>query len=563
MVSMRKRYELGFLALVAAYGAGGCRLVIGFEDAVLEDAGAGGHGGAGASSTSSSSGGGASSCMPNATEACYSGPDGTQNKGICQAGKMTCKADGSAWGDCAGDQVPQAETCATTTDENCDGYDCALWAKFYGDSVNPGTQDIYAVATDSAGNFYVGGDFIGPLKLGNKTLIAPLNGNAFIAKLGPDGELVWAKQLGDKGAESIRGIAVDSAGNVAIIGSSTEAIDLGGAQPIPPGIFVAKLDSSGGHLWSVGLLGTGNSTRVAFDPQGNVVIAGGYSGTMNFGAGPMPSAGASDVFVAKLRASDGSATAPGCWAKSYGDVADQAATDVAVDGSGNILITGNFEGNLNINAVLTSAGSSDVFIAKLTPAGSVAWRAGYGDNQFQRSTAIAVDSAGSAFLTGYFSGNLTFGGTTLTATAVSGSGHSDAFVAKLNYSGSMQWAKSYGSDVTASGSAIAVDATDNVHMTGEFAGTLDLGGGALISPAPYMNVFAAKLDGQQGSHLWSRQYGGKDANLLAYAIATIATGETLLGGITLFNNAGTPIDLGAGTFTTIGYRNGFLIKLAP
>jgi hypothetical protein len=561
MVSMRKRYELGLLALVTAYGAGGCRLVIGFEDAVLEDTGAGGHGGAGASSTSSSSGGGASSCMPNATEACYSGPDGTQNKGICQAGKMTCKADGSAWGDCAGDQVPQAETCATTTDENCDGYDCALWAKFYGDSVNPGSQDIYAVATDSAGSIYVGGDFTGPLKLGNKTLIAPLNGNAFIAKLGAAGELVWAKQFGNKGAELIRGIATDSTGNVAIIGSSTEAIDLGGAQPIPPGIFVAKLDSSGGHLWSVGLLGTTNSTRVAFDPQGNVVIAGGYSGTMNFGAGPMPSAGASDVFVAKLRASDGSAIAPGFWAKSYGDVADQAATDVAVDGSGNILITGNFEGNLNINAVLTSAGSSDVFIAKLTPAGSVAWHAGYGDNQLQSSTAIAVDSAGSAFLTGYFSGNLAFGGKTLTATAVSG--NTDFFVTKLNSFGTVQWAKSYGDDLPQTALGIAIDAADDVHVTGYFGGTLDLGGGALTSPAASVNVFAAKLDGQQGSHLWSRQYGGKDATLLANAIATIATGETLLGGNTFLDNAGIPIDLGAGTFTTTGYRNGFLIKLAP
>jgi hypothetical protein len=71
-------------------------------------------------------------CTPGASEACYSGPTGTQGVGICRAGSRTCVAGaggvGSAWGACTGETLPRAETC-NMVDDNCnamvdDGLSC-------------------------------------------------------------------------------------------------------------------------------------------------------------------------------------------------------------------------------------------------------------------------------------------------------------------------------------------------------------------------------------------------------------------------------------------------------
>lgn len=60
-------------------------------------------------------------CLPNSTAPCYSGPSGTEGVGICKAGTKTCNAQGTAYGGCAGEVLPAAETCASPGDENCNG----------------------------------------------------------------------------------------------------------------------------------------------------------------------------------------------------------------------------------------------------------------------------------------------------------------------------------------------------------------------------------------------------------------------------------------------------------
>ena len=60
-------------------------------------------------------------CEPNTVTACYGGPVGTQDVGLCQAGIRTCNAEGTAHGPCVGEVVPQSEICATSEDEDCDG----------------------------------------------------------------------------------------------------------------------------------------------------------------------------------------------------------------------------------------------------------------------------------------------------------------------------------------------------------------------------------------------------------------------------------------------------------
>jgi hypothetical protein len=60
-------------------------------------------------------------CLPGTTSSCYSGPAGTQNVGACQPGSRTCNSEGTAWGGCAGEVVPQTEACGNGGDDDCDG----------------------------------------------------------------------------------------------------------------------------------------------------------------------------------------------------------------------------------------------------------------------------------------------------------------------------------------------------------------------------------------------------------------------------------------------------------
>ena len=67
------------------------------------------------------SNGSACACTPGATEPCYSGPAGTQGIGLCKAGARACEVSGTAWGACAGEVTPVAETCLTVEDDDCNG----------------------------------------------------------------------------------------------------------------------------------------------------------------------------------------------------------------------------------------------------------------------------------------------------------------------------------------------------------------------------------------------------------------------------------------------------------
>ncbi len=60
-------------------------------------------------------------CEPGAVRACYSGPDGTLDVGICSAGEQTCEPSGEGWGPCSGEVLPELEDCGTAEDEDCDG----------------------------------------------------------------------------------------------------------------------------------------------------------------------------------------------------------------------------------------------------------------------------------------------------------------------------------------------------------------------------------------------------------------------------------------------------------
>jgi hypothetical protein len=302
-----------------------------------------------------------------------------------------------------------------------------LWSKRFGDGVG---QRAYSVAVDASGNVIVTGHFWGTVDFGGGALTSAGYNDIFVAKFGSDGAHLWSKRFGDGNNQEAYSVAVDASGNVIVTGDFWGAVDFGGGTLTSAGdwdIFVAKFGSAdGAYIWSK-RFGDGDyqvANAVAVDASGNVIVTGTFYSAVDFGGGTLTSAGNADIFVAELGPVDGA----DLWSKRFGDEDWQNGQAVAVDVSGNVIVTGNFKGAVDFGGgALTSAGNEDIFVAKLGPAaGAHLWSKRFGDGSGQEARAVAVDASGNAIVTGYFLGAVDFGGSTLTS-----AGDYDIFVAKF------------------------------------------------------------------------------------------------------------------------------------
>lgn len=236
------------------------------------------------------------------------------------------------------------------------------------------------------------------------------------------------------------------------------------------------------------------------------------------------------------------------WVQQAGGIFIESGNGIVADASGNIYITGYFGdiatfGNKN----LTSAGSSDVFIAKYNAEGQVVWAQRDGGSNIEYGEGIAIDASGNIYITGYFHNTTTFGSTTLTS-----AGGIDVFIAKYDANGNILWAKKAGDSEDDLGLAIAADASGNIYITGIFKGTTTFGGTTLKSSGK-TDVFIAKID-TNGSFVWARK-GGGSGNDFGNAIAVDASGNSYVTGY--FQGAAT---FGSITLTSIGHQNAFIAK---
>jgi hypothetical protein len=441
---------------------------------------------------------------------------------------------------CGGGGTPNVCGCAAG---------CPNWAKIKGDGADQSGQ---GVAVDGAGNVYVTGSFQGTIDLGGGPLTSAGGDDVFIAKLDSSGDHVWSKRFGNGASQNAAGVAVDSSGNVLLVGSFYGTIDFGGGSLTTAGgtdVYVAKLDSAGNHVWSkrFGDASTQTCAGVAVDGSGFVAIAGSFAGVMDFSGTTLTSVGANDAYVARF-GSNGSLS----WAKRFGDAQDQQARAVATDSAGNVFVAGSFLGTVDFGGgVLTSAGNEDAFAAKLSAGGVYQWAKRFGDNSPQIATGIAVDPAGGVALAGYFGGSIDLGGG-----ALASAGAIDVFVAKLSSAtGAYSWAKRFGDASAQEPFDVAADASGNVLVTGKLAGAADFGGGSLSS-AGLDDVFIAKLD-LAGAHVWSKRAG--DANSqYGTAIAADGSGNAIVTGV-----AAGSLDFGLGSLTSAGGADLFLAKFGP
>lgn len=229
-------------------------------------------------------------------------------------------------------------------------------------------QSTHAVAFDKNSDILITGNTQGLISFpGGPMLTAAGTQAAFVAKIKGDGTgTVWAKLYGSSTAGG-EGVATSAAGDVFVAGDHQGDIDFGGGvlgNKFGANVYVARLDGDGNHIWSH-TYGDATSQHVnglAVDAMGRAVLAGQYSGMIDFGGGALTTAGNDDIFVAKL-------DTHGCqvWSKSFGDPMLQAATAMAQDAAGNTVLTGNIQGVVPFGATTLTAQGDDVYVTKIAP----------------------------------------------------------------------------------------------------------------------------------------------------------------------------------------------------
>ena len=272
--------------------------------------------------------------------------------------------------------------------------------------------------------------------------------------------------------------------------------------------------------WAIRAGGTGatEANRISVDASGHSYVVGYLTGTATFGLGEanestLTTAGNADIFIAKY--DSGGAL---LWAQRAGGAGHDQVSDLALDGAGNIYVTGHFSGTatFGLSTTLVDAGQRDVFVAKYDGSGTLLWAKRAGGTFQERGSDIAVDALANVYVTGTFSSlPATFGAGQPNAATLFRAAGPDIFVAKYTSTGAFVWARRAGGlSLAEASSSIVADPGGVSTITGSFAGTSTFGAGgpnatSLVSTNGSPDMFIASY-GADGELLWARQAGGTD-----------------------------------------------------
>ena len=316
---------------------------------------------------------------------------------------------------------------------------------------------------------------------------------------------VWFKEYGDAEDQHASAVAVNYSGEIALAGTAKGTINFGNipweGTKTDTDVVVAKLSVKGQSLWSrrYGDSCDQHSGAVAHLTSGNVLLAGDFCGTMDFGKSTVQTKGTEvDAFVAVI-----DTLGEDVYSRSFGGKGAQIVRAATVDPLGNAVIVGSFDQAFNDGSGETpSAGLDDVFVLKLDAKGTVLWSATFGGPESDIPRSVALDFNDNIVIGGSFGGSVDFGGGPLTAPV----GHESAFVIELDPGGKHLWSKALGSDADSVVNAVAVSPQGTIAATGSFSGTADFGSGSGVS-AGLDDAFLAVMDGT-GKSLWGRVVGG-------------------------------------------------------
>lgn len=241
---------------------------------------------------------------------------------------------------------------------------------------------------------------------------------------------------------------------------------------------------------------------ITVDDAGNTYVTGAFQSTAIFGSYSLNSYGSMDIFVAKM-----DAVGNWLWATQAGSIDPESGNSIVVDDIGNCYVTGYISETATFGQfTLISEGFDDIFVAKIDTFGNWLWASIAGGISGEVGEAITIDNYGCTYITGYYQETATFGYNILVS-----SGDYDIFVAKMDETGTWQWATNALGIGRERGKAITIDNAGNTYITGDFNNTVTFGTYTLTPSVASAEIFVAKMD-VNGDWVWASQAEGNISN---------------------------------------------------
>jgi hypothetical protein len=335
---------------------------------------------------------------------------------------------------------------------------------------------IYALAVDADDNLYIAGEFSTSVMLDgvNEVFNSGTTG-AFVASFDADGTYRWSRTFHNASSTArIQSLTTDELGAVYITGSFANAIDFGSGAALPSNngstdMFVASYQSDDGTYRWTAPYGDGSAESgrsIVADADGTHYVTGIFNGSIDFGCQTHNAIGAYDLFVVRFDA-DGDCV----WSKEAGSSASDSVYALALNGSDQLLVGGDFGDDIDFGTgVLSPAGSSDAFIFSVEAStGLSQWSRKLGGTGFDRGKSIAVGANDVVYMAGDFSETVDFGDQQHTSNGIF-----DIFVIAYDATdGTAIHSVSYGGTASDTTGASCVDQQDAVYAIGNFWGTVD------------------------------------------------------------------------------------------
>ena len=419
------------------------------------------------------------------------------------------------------------------------------WVKsFGGDLADKGIS----IGTDSLGYIYISGYFNTAADFGEISLSNPFpegsNKEAFLCKVDPLGNVLWALAGGDAGGwccdDRALGMHVTPGGDVYITGTFWGAFVMGscpnpGADANDTSVL-AKIDSDGNCVWTIAFGATegagdlpecpspiydadDQSYDVKVDSDGFIYVTGFFSGlsadfddfsiqNTDWSTNCMPMG-----YVGKLDQNGN-----WLWVDKFDGIADNRGSRdnrIAIDSYSNIYVCGGFENTANYGPLsVTSEGEFDAFVFKMDTDGNWIWVKNVGSNKSDRANGIAIDRCDNIYINGEYRNPMVFeGGNASNGTAtLSHKQKRDVFVAKCTMDGEWIWAKRARSSGVDKAYQMFVDYNSQVYVCGTTSDTTIFSQDVVVIPPnesdTTSSAFVAQLDGNgDGEWLWAKVAG--------------------------------------------------------
>lgn len=424
------------------------------------------------------------------------------------------------------------------------------WMSQYGGVLN---DEANALALDPTGGFAITGAFWGATSLGGATLSTAGSSDAFLAHYDAGGAADWSLRAGGGGGDAGNALSVAADGAVVMGGRFAGTANFGSGAVTAAGMsdgFVTRYAAGGVFSWARVVSGTGWDEVIAVTtlPGGDVVMAGRFEGTVDFGAGAVTHIANGDLFLVRLAAADGALV----WARTVGAFEDDRALGLAFHPSGDLIVSGQYSHNADFGAGPVPSGGKDAFVARYTPAGALVWVQSVGNSTYEDAGfAVAVGPAGQIAVAGkYF---------TPLATPLPGFevtwGNDEAFVMVLDESGAFQWGHSWGSIGYDWARDVAFDALGDVYLIGGYGEEGHFDGPALLDHTGFVATFVARYSA--GAYVWAKGYTGT-SYVYGNGLEVDAAGNVLVAGY-FWDTA----DFDLGPVSTAGASDVFLLEIAP